>query len=134
MKTTDDLALSCARLKFCIEHPPLSDCWLDGHETALMGHPEENNPFAFDTAEHQSWTDGWWAGFYGEDPLFDYNGDILPSLRNPPTMTRVLQNEAAANQPHWSTEDTKVLLARGLKIVGVVLAVLAAYELADIAA
>ncbi len=56
------------KLRFNIEHPSLEDCYSYGYDCAAAEVDEENNPFRFGTIEHEQWTEGWWAGLYGEKP------------------------------------------------------------------
>jgi hypothetical protein len=67
--TTDVLAT--LRLHFNIQHPDLEECYGFGYECASTGVAETENPFAANTEAHAQWSDGWWAGFYGEEPLFE---------------------------------------------------------------
>ena len=69
MNDTTNL-LSLLRLKFNIEHPSLEESYAYGYEAAKSGIGEEENPFCAHTRENEHWTDGWWAGYYGEEPLF----------------------------------------------------------------
>lgn len=48
----------------------LESCWMEGYYYAETGHEESKNPFQHDTIEHKYYSEGWWAGFYNEDPLF----------------------------------------------------------------
>ncbi|MDI9819188.1 MULTISPECIES: transmission trait enhancer LetE [unclassified Legionella] len=59
------------KLRFNVKHPDLEECYAYGYECALAEINEEANPYHEGTAEHEQWSDGWWAGFYGEKPLFD---------------------------------------------------------------
>lgn len=58
------------KLQFNIEHPSDEECYLFGYECALSEVSEEENPFAAGTYEAEQWSEGWWAGFYNEEPLF----------------------------------------------------------------
>jgi len=61
------------KLRFNIEHPSYEECYLFGYECALSEVVEDDNPFRAGSQEAQQWLEGWWAGFYGEQPLFDAN-------------------------------------------------------------
>lgn len=61
------------RLRFNIDHPSIEECYVYGYECATAEIDEESNPFAEGTEEYNQWSDGWWAGFYGEEPLFTLN-------------------------------------------------------------
>lgn len=59
------------KLRFNIEHPSYEECYLFGYECAHSEVAEEDNPFREGSQESEQWLEGWWAGFYGEEPLFD---------------------------------------------------------------
>ncbi len=59
------------KLRFNIEHPSYEECYLFGYECALADVNEEENPFKDYSSEAEQWLEGWWAGIYGEKPLFD---------------------------------------------------------------
>ncbi|RUR13007.1 transmission trait enhancer LetE [Legionella sp. km772] len=63
------------KLRFNIEHPSYEECYLFGYECALSEVAEEDNPFRAGSQESEQWLEGWWAGFYGEEPLFDLNAE-----------------------------------------------------------
>lgn len=58
------------RLRFNIEHPSIEECYIHGYESALSGEMEESNPYPLNSTPQIQWSEGWWAGFYGEAPLF----------------------------------------------------------------
>ena len=59
------------KLRFNIDHPNYEDCYIFGYECAVSEVDEEENPFREGTQEAEQWLEGWWAGVYGEEPLFD---------------------------------------------------------------
>lgn len=61
------------KLRFNIEHPSCEECYLFGYECALADMEETENPFPQESLEAEHWLEGWWAGIYGEKPLFDVN-------------------------------------------------------------
>ncbi|HRD68897.1 MAG: transmission trait enhancer LetE [Legionella sp.] len=61
------------KLRFNIEHPSYEECYMFGYECALSEVAEEDNPFREGSQESEQWLEGWWAGAYGEKPLFDLN-------------------------------------------------------------
>lgn len=67
------------RLRFNIDHPSLEECYVYGYECALAEVGEEENPYPEWGQEHAQWSEGWWAGFYSERPLFELNeqGQVL---------------------------------------------------------
>ncbi len=82
------------KLRFNIEHPTFEECYAYGYESALADVAEEENPYVVGTKESEQWMEGWWAGFYGEEPLYEMthdtqdsdleaaNDDIYPELMN----------------------------------------------------
>lgn len=58
------------RLQLNIKHPSLEECYIFGYECALSDVGEEENPYTETSQESEYWLEGWWAGFYGEKPLF----------------------------------------------------------------
>lgn len=70
MNDTDEL-LPHVKLRFNIDHPSVEECYAHGYEAAHLDIMEEENPFREGTIEHEHWMEGWWAGFYGEKPLFE---------------------------------------------------------------
>lgn len=98
------------KLRFNIEHPSCEECYVYGYECALAEVAEEENPFTKGTLEHEHWLDGWWAGFYGESPLF-----TLPEERD------TASEEVAANEKTYHFISHLVnshFLANMLKITG----------------
>lgn len=61
------------KLRFNIDHPSYEECYSFGYECALAEVEEDANPFRTGSNEAEQWLEGWWAGTYGEQPLFDMN-------------------------------------------------------------
>lgn len=59
------------KFRFNIDHPSYEECYLFGYECGLSEVAEEENPFPKHSQEAEQWMEGWWAGVYGEDPLFE---------------------------------------------------------------
>ena len=59
------------KLRFNIDHPNYEECYIFGYECAVLEVAEEENPFREGSQEAEQWLEGWWAGAYGEKPLFD---------------------------------------------------------------
>jgi ribosome modulation factor len=70
MKDINEL-LPDIKLRFSIEHPNFEDCYRDGYRAALIDLSDEDNPFQLSSKESDQWLEGWWAGFYGETPLYE---------------------------------------------------------------
>ena len=60
-------------LKFNIQHPSFEECYMFGYECAQAEISESENPFQINSKEGDQWLDGWWAGFYGEQPIYTLN-------------------------------------------------------------
>ncbi|WP_419419536.1 transmission trait enhancer LetE [Legionella sp. D16C41] len=58
------------RLHFNIENPDLEECYAFGYECAKAEISEDENPYNVNTLEYEQWQEGWWDGFYGEEPLY----------------------------------------------------------------
>lgn len=59
------------KFQFNIDYPTWEESYTYGYECAINDIPEEDNPYAEKTQESKAWLEGWWAGFYGEEPLFN---------------------------------------------------------------
>ena len=81
------------KLRFNIEHPSYEECYLFGYECATAEVAEEDNPFREGSQEAEQWLEGWWAGFYGEEPLFTMN-DLADEENEP-------HRETAANDQQY---------------------------------
>lgn len=58
------------KLRLNIDHPSYEECYAYGYECALAELDEESNPYREGSDECEHWLEGWWAGFYGEEPLY----------------------------------------------------------------
>jgi|GEM_PF-723365 len=58
------------KLRLNIDHPGYEECYAYGYECAVAEISEDDNPFTEGSDEFEQWSEGWWAGFYGEEPLF----------------------------------------------------------------
>ncbi|MCC5791178.1 MAG: transmission trait enhancer LetE [Legionellaceae bacterium] len=111
------------KLRLHIEHPSIEECYVFGYECAVQDVQESENPYRSGTTEHEQWMEGWWAGFYGEPPLFDYT---VTSAQMP-----VLE---AANDSAYLPETSSVW-RRWLKITGALAAsAVVGYQVIDLVA
>ncbi len=112
------------RLRFDIEHPSIEESYQFGYESALVDLDVEDNPFREGTASYDHWEEGWWAGFYGEKPLF--NIDVIQDEVNPA--------EAAANDTEYN-QDKSTTIRMWLKITGAIAAsAIVGYQVIDMVA
>lgn len=117
MNDTTEL-LPHIKLRFNIDHPSLEECYLYGYECALAEAAEEENPYREGTQEYEQWQEGWWAGFYGEKPLFTLVEDAELELST-------LSDHEAANEQAFHFISNLVnsnVLANILKITGAIAA------------
>lgn len=131
MMNTEEI-LPHVRLKFAVDHPLLEDCWLEGYEFASNNLPENDNPYEKDTSEYEYWCQGWWAGYFGEAPLFTEESleDKKPTLVDKVVDIKTIR---AANQPDWNKTGVKEWAGTVAKIAGAIAVTMAAIELIDIA-
>lgn len=81
------------KLRFNIDHPNYEECYIFGYECALSDVEEHENPFRTGSQEAEQWLEGWWAGVYGEKPLFD--------LRTMESDEEQIEREIAANDQNF---------------------------------
>lgn len=93
------------KLRFNINHPNLEDCYAFGYEAAKADLSEEENPFELYTEEYEQWSEGWWAGFYEEEPIY-VESDVEDS-------------HLAANDAQY-TDHKDGILVKVLEITGVI--------------
>lgn len=60
--------LGYSKMALHINNPDLDDVWLEGFEAAGQSQDEMTNPYLATDIAHEFWDQGWWAGFYGEQP------------------------------------------------------------------
>lgn len=117
MKDTAEF-LPLIRLRFNIEHPAFEECYTQGYECALAEVAEEENPFQEGTQEYEQWQEGWWAGFYGEKPLYELAEYTEPEQN-------AMGEQVAANDHAFhfiSNLVSSEILANILKITGAIAA------------
>ena len=65
--------LSSMRIALHANNPDINDIWLEGYESANDDIDNDDNPYPTDSEAHYHWQEGWWAGFYHEEPVFSYS-------------------------------------------------------------
>lgn len=112
------------RLRFNIDHPSFEDCYAYGYECATAEISEAANPFRIGSKENEQWLEGWWAGFYGEKPLYELANEVDSQM-----------NEIDAANDHFYHDHLSGFFTRVFEITGM-LAVSAAvgYQLIDLVA
>ncbi|WP_133128331.1 transmission trait enhancer LetE [Legionella nagasakiensis] len=118
--------LSDVKLQFNIEHPSFEECYAFGYECALAEIEETENPFRTGTKESEQWLEGWWAGFYGETPIYDladYMSSSVDSVKK------------AANDEAYHEQLKYMFFAKVLEITGVIaVSALVGYQVIDLVA
>lgn len=119
MKRTNDM-MGAIKLRFNIENPSYEENYCFGYECAVAEVEESENPFAAGSRSFEQWSEGWWAGFYGEKPLFSLvQGKGVPLAAND-------------NQFH---AKPKSFLRRWFKITGAIAAsAIVGYQVIDLVA
>lgn len=114
------------RLQFNLEHPTIEESYHFGYECALAELDIEDNPFREGTTSYDQWQEGWWAGFYGEKPMFE--------LEDKSDETKQANAEAAANDSEYS-QDKSTTIRKWLKITGAIAAsAIVGYQVIDMVA
>jgi hypothetical protein len=71
-KLQPELALILSKQTFELEV-----IWMDGFAHGQLDLADNFNPYAGGTRERYYWSEGWEAGFYGQEPLFpDFSIDL----------------------------------------------------------
>lgn len=73
------------KLRFNIEHPSFEECYAHGYECAQGEISEAENPYRLNSKESDHWLEGWWAGFYGEQPLHEVTVSDAEEAKTIPT-------------------------------------------------
>lgn len=120
-----DKILPHIKLRFNIEHPTFEECYAHGYECAKAEIGEEANPFPVNTPESEQWLEGWWAGFYGEMPLYELP-ELLGAAR--------IEPQVATNDQDFSSQKTS-FFKRVLEITGVIaVSTVLGYQVIDLVA
>ena len=119
------------RLKYHLEHPGLDECWSDGYECAIHDLSEDENPYDEHTPEGEHWLQGWWAGFYGEERLFDINR--LPEMAAYRKEVVSISDRDAANEEfQWNKSTALRFVTQIVKVSGLIAATVVAVEILEI--
>lgn len=114
------------RLRFNIDHPSFEECYAFGYECAMAEVSEEENPFKANTKEYDQWQEGWWAGFYGEEPIYDISS-LITTEATPLTIE-------AANEETYH-EGKQSFFTKVIEITGVLAAsAVVGYQIIDLVA
>ncbi len=128
----NDTSLSVAKLQLHVDFPDIEEVWLDGYECANKEASESQNPYPKHSLEHIQWSEGWWAGFYGEEPLFELAGAKAAATVTAPETT--VATAKASKPVLWQQDNIKYWITRLTQLAGALVASAAFYQLADIVA
>lgn len=118
-------------LRFNIDHPNLEDCYALGYECAEQELDETTNPFKPDTIEAEQWQEGWWAGFYGEAPLFEWSSERDERL----VETDIDEHKTYASNDEVYQESSHGFFRKMWEITGVIaVSALVGYQVIDMVA
>ena len=113
------------KLRFNIEHPSFEDCYAYGYECALAEINEEANPFLMGSKESEQWVEGWWAGFYGEKPLYELASEESVDGTS----------EAGAANDHVYYESLGCFFAKVMELTGMIaVSAIVGYQVLDLVA
>lgn len=107
MKEINEL-LPYVKLKMAVESPTLESCYIDGYLAMQAEIAEESDPFNAGSSESEMWLQGWWAAFYGEEPLFD-----LKTEKYNPKVEGIIKHEAANDSVFASASFGRVVKVAG---------------------
>lgn len=127
--------LPSLRLQLNVAKPNLEDVWTEGYEVSMSGGHEESNPYEINSTEHEHWSQGWWAGFYGEEPLYQ-NESIQPEIHSVAAQLRQVEvKQPAANAPIWMHPSVKRWAKHVVRIAGALAATaVVGYQIIDLVA
>ena len=114
------------KLRFNIEHPSFEDCYAYGYECARADINEEANPYHLGSNESEQWLEGWWAGFYGEKPLYElaYNDN-----------SQEVERLTLASNDHIYHESIGCFFVKVMEITGMLaVSAVVGYQLIDLVA
>lgn len=113
------------KFRFHVEHPSIEECYAYGYECARNNIQESDNPYASGTQNHEQWIEGWWAGFYEDQPLFSVDAEL------PEDHDTIL---ASAND-HAFHDARESYLLRALEIASVIaVSAIIGYQVIDLVA
>lgn len=123
----DTSMLADLRLQFNIKYPSLEECYLDGYHSAQADLTELSNPYPIQGKEHNSWLEGWWAGFYEEEPLFTLE-------EKTPLTSPAISQVTAVNDETYTTAKENFFI-KLIEISGAIaISALIGYQLIDLVA
>lgn len=128
----EDILLPHLRLKLNLEHLNFESCYCDGYQAALDERAVEESPFKEDSKEQEYWLEGWWAGFYGEAPLFDLELErVVESVDSEHLASAQFKDKSAANDEAFSG----IVFGRVARVAGALAATaLIGYQMLDLIA
>ena len=92
--------------------PSLEQCWMEGYFMSSHGQEDLSCPYLKGSKEHQFYEEGWFSGYYGEDPLFPEHAVSLSDDK--PIETATLVDKVISHKG-----SDKLLYALGLGVATV---------------
>lgn len=119
--------LSLLKLRFNIDHPSIEECYTFGYECGQAGIEIDENPFQTSSLEKDHWVEGWWAGFYGEKPLFNISDASEPKV--------IQEAVVAVNDHHYAESSKSDFFIKLLEITSVIgIAAMVGYQVFELVA
>lgn len=120
--------LPYAKLRLNIDVANYDEIYLDGFGSAKAEKLDENNPYQQDSIEHFYWSEGWWAGFYEEEPLFSWDAAAAKAT---PTAVPVAAQAAEPVRIAKPIEDRHSAVKLYWQVFATLFASLVVYEMVD---
>ncbi len=105
--------------------------WLGGYECGSLEGEETSNPYSENSQAYMNWSDGWWAGFYHEEPLFNYDGpaaSVTPYAEISSTESATVKSRFSQANPFGKLVSLGALI---VQMMCAVFVALLAYEYAN---
>lgn len=113
------------KLRFHVDNPSLEECYVYGYECAQADITEQENPYLDGSQENEQWAEGWWAGFYNEQPLFSFEAEAQSDS----------EDLEPVNDPSYHNKGHDNYFFRVLEIAGVIaVSAIIGYQVIDIVA
>jgi|TARA_R110000868_G_scaffold155976_1_gene382637 hypothetical protein len=113
------------KFRFHVKYPTLEECYAYGYESARADVQEDDNPYVTNSLNYEQWSEGWWAGFYDDQPLFSFDAEH-------PEDDRAILAPANDHSFHGVCEN---YLLRALEIASVIaVSAILGYQVIDLVA
>ena len=123
--------LPYAKLLLNIDFANYDEVYLDGFDSAKAEKTDENNPYQEGSVEHFYWSEGWWAGFYEQEPLFTWDTVASATSVQAQSATQV-KAQVADVQAIDKTKNKHSAIKLYWQVFAALLASLMVYEMVDL--